>query len=208
MADRGGKVYVVWKGRATGIFPDWPSCEAQVRGFPGAQFKAFATREEAERAFGGDYASHAGRPASSQKWLFSPNPPVAESYVVDAACSGRTGRLEWQGVHLSSGERVFHRGPYEHGTSNVGEFLAIVDALALLARKGLQLPVYSDSGTAIAWVRRDRCNTTLTPDQQNAALFALVEKAEAWLAGQAGKPVVLKWDTKAWGENPADFNRK
>lgn len=42
------KVYAVKKGRKTGIFPTWEQCSAQVHGFPGAQYKSFASREEAE----------------------------------------------------------------------------------------------------------------------------------------------------------------
>lgn len=202
------RFYVVWKGRQAGIFTDWKACEAQVKGFPEAQYKAFATRAEAECAFAGDYASRAGKPASSQKWLFSLRPPVAESYAVDAACSGNPGRIEWRGVHLTSGRQVFHHGPYENGTNNVGEFLAIVHALALLERKSLALPVYSDSSTAIAWVAAGKCKTDLLPDERNAALFDLIACAEAWLAAHPDRNPVYKWDTEAWGEIPADFNRK
>jgi len=203
------KYYVVWKGRRTGIFTDWESCAAGVDGFPGAQFKAFATLQEAERALAGGYADYAGRPASSQKWLFAPHPPIADSYVVDAACSGSPGRLEWRGLHLASGEQVFHRGPFEHGTNNVGEFLAILDALVLLEKHRLSLPVYSDSGTAIAWVRRGKCNTNLQPDGPNAPLFDLVARLEGWLRlHPEGVGRLIRWDTRAWGENPADFNRK
>jgi ribonuclease HI len=204
----GRKFYVVWKGRSTGIFTDWDSCAARVSGFQGAQYKAFGTRLEAERAFAGEYAAYAGKPASSQKWLFAPHPPVLDSYVVDAACSGSTGKLEWQGVHLASGEAVFHQGPFENGTNNIGEFLAIFQALILLEKRKLSLPVYSDSGTAIAWVRRGRCNTDLAPDRDNSALFDLISEAERWLQKHPDKNPVLKWDTEAWGENPADFNRK
>jgi ribonuclease HI len=202
------KFYVVWKGRKTGIFNDWDSCAAQVSGFPGAQYKAFETRLEAERASAGKYAAYAGKPASSQKWLFAPHPPIAESYVVDAACSGSSGRLEWRGVHLASGEELFRQGPFENGTNNIGEFLAIVHALALLEQEGLSLPVYSDSETAIAWVRLGRCNTDLASDARNTALFDLLDRAEEWLQKHPDRPSILKWDTGAWGENPADFNRK
>jgi ribonuclease HI len=200
--------YVVWKGRETGIFTDWDSCATQVNGFAGAQYKAFETRLEAERAFAGKYTAYAGKPASRQKWLFAPHPPIAESYVVDAACSGSPGRLEWRGVHLASGAALFHQGPFENGTNNVGEFLAIVHALTLLEQKKLPLPVYSDSATAIAWVKAGECNTELVPDKQNAPLFVLLSRAEAWLEGHPARNPVYKWDTNAWGENPADFNRK
>lgn len=202
------KYYVVWKGRKRGIFADWETCSRQVSGYTGAEYKAFATRQEAERAFAGEYAAYAGKPASSQKWLFAPHPPIPESYVVDAACSGGTGRLEWRGVHLASGEELFRQGPFKKGTNNVGEFLAIVQALALLEQEGLSLPVYSDSETALTWVRLGRCNTDLQPEAGNAPLFDLIARANEWLQKHPGKHNLLKWDTEAWGENPADFNRK
>ncbi len=202
------KFYVVWKGHQTGIFTDWKACEAQVKGFAGAQYKAFETRAEAERAFASEYAAYAGKPASGQKWLFAPNPPIAESYVVDAACSGIPGPVEWRGVHLASGRQVFHQGPLENGTNNIGEFLAIVHALALLEQQNLSLPVYSDSSTAIAWVEAGKCKTDLLRDEKNALLFDLIARAEAWLAKHPRHNPVYKWDTQAWGEIPADFNRK
>jgi len=229
------KFYVVWKGRKTGVFSSWKACAAQVDGFPGAQYKSFTNRLAAEQALRGKYASHVGKPVSSGEWLFAPNPPVADSYVVDAACSGSPGRLEYRGVDLRSGKEVFHQGPYENGTNNVGEFLAIVHALAMLEQLGNALPrtpsrnqdnlagtgtttpragtgtttpVYSDSETAIAWVKAKQCNTDLAANEANSPLFELINRAEDWLAEHKTTNPVLKWDTKAWGEIPADFNRK
>ncbi len=210
------KFYVVWKGRKSGIFTTWEACADQVKGFTGAEYKAFASRAAAERALKGDYSDYAGKPASSGQWLFAPEPPIAESYCVDAACSGSPGRLEWRGVHTRTGKEIFRQGPYENGTNNVGEFLALVHALAWLKQKGiaapkvLEVPVYSDSETAIAWVKGKKCKTELVPDpcRQNAPLFELIARAEAWLAENEATNQVLKWDTEAWGEIPADFNRK
>ena len=256
------KFYVVWKGRRTGVFSSWEACAAQVQGYTGAQYKSFTSRAAAEQALRGKYAAHVGKPVSSGDWLFAPNPPVAESVVVDAACSGSPGRLEYRGVDLRSGKEVFRQGPYENGTNNVGEFLAIVHALALLeeqrsalprapspvrepglprgnrdysagtgtttpragtgtitpragtgtttprAGTGTTTPVYSDSETAIAWVKARQCNTDLAADKTNAPLFELINRAEDWLAEHKTANPVLKWDTKAWGEIPADFNRK
>ncbi len=202
------KFYVVWKGRKTGIFSNWEECAAQVQGFTGARFKSFPNRAAAVEAFKGKYAAQAGKPASSGNWLISPNPPVAESWCVDAACSGSPGPLEYRGVDLHSGKEIFHQGPYQHGTNNIGEFLAIVHALKLLEKQKNRLPVYSDSSTGIGWVKKKRCNTELAADEQNAALFKLIDQAEDWLAEHAVANPILKWDTKAWGEIPADFNRK
>jgi ribonuclease HI len=202
------KYYVVWKGRKTGVFPTWEECNKQVQGFAGAHYKSFASRLAAEQAFQGKYGDHIGKPASGREWLFSPAPPIPGSWCVDAACSGSPGRLEYRAVDLESGNQVFHRGPYEHGTNNVGEFLAIVYALMLLNRQKKVVPIYSDSSIAIGWVRRKRCNTELVADKKNAALFDLINSAEAWLLGNTYDNPILKWDTRAWGENPADFNRK
>lgn len=202
------KFYVVWKGRKTGVFSSWEACAAQVQGYTGAQYKSFTSRAAAERALRGKYATHIGKPVSSGEWLFAPNPPVAESVVVDAACSGSPGRLEYRGVDLLSGKDIFRQGPYKNGTNNVGEFLAIVHALAMLEQQGSALPVYSDSEIAIIWVKAKQCNTELAADKTNAPLFELIDRAEDWLAEHKTTNLVLKWDTKAWGEIPADFNRK
>ena len=211
------KFYVVWKGRKTGVFSSWEKCAAQVQGFTGAQYKSFTSRLAAEQALRGKYAAHVGKPVSSREWLFSLHPPVAESYCVDAACSGSPGPLEYRGVDLRSGKEIFRQGPYENGTNNVGEFLAIVHALRMLGKRrnalpragtGITTPVYSDSATAIAWVKAKHCNTELAADEKNVPLFKLINQAEDWLAGHTIFNPILKWDTKAWGEIPADFNRK
>ena len=207
MADK-AKFYVVWKGRKTGIFTTWAACEAQVKGFTGAAYKSFTSRQAAERALKGKYHEHAGKPASSSDWLFAPTPPLTESICVDAACSGSPGPLEYRGVDLRSGQEIFRQGPYRNGTNNVGEFLAIVHALGWLQQNRLNLPIYSDSVTAIGWVRKKHCNTELAFDGTNTALSELLQHAEDWLDENKVAVPILKWDTKAWGEIPADFNRK
>ena len=109
---------------------------------------------------------------------------------------------------LLSRRPLFRRGPFQEGTNNVGEFLAIVDALMILEKKKCRLAVYSDSATAIGWVKAKHCNTGLAAVEKNARLFELIDRAEVWLEGQTIRNPILKWDTKAWGEIPADFNRK
>jgi ribonuclease HI len=107
-----------------------------------------------------------------------------------------------------TGKQIFHQGPYEHGTNNVGEFLAIVHALVMLEKKRSTMPIYSDSSTAIGWVKKKHSNTELAADEKNAMLFELIDRAENWLAEHTFANPILKWDTQAWGEIPADFNRK
>ena len=130
-----------------------------------------------------------------------------EALCVDAACSGNPGPMEYRGVHLPSGKEVFHYGPV-HGTNNIGEFLGIVHAMALMKQKGVSMPVYSDSRTAIIWVQKGKAKTTLAPTPENQPLLQLVARAENWLR-QNGIPYpLIKWETEQWGEIPADFGRK
>jgi ribonuclease HI len=199
--------YVVWKGRKRGVFSTWDETSASVSGFPGAQYKAFGSQAAAQAAFKGTYEDFIGKPSSHQQWLFAPVKPALPSLCVDAACAGSPGPLEYRGVQTADGRQIFHAGPYPDGTNNIGEFLAIVRAMDWLSKNKHPWPIYSDSDTAIAWVKAKQCNTKLVRTRANAMLFQLIERAEQSL--ESMKPVkVLKWDTKAWGENPADFGRK
>ena len=202
------KYYVVWKGRRTGIFATWEECAAQVKGFTGARYKAFASRLEAEKALRSRPEKYTGKPVPIEERLIASQKPLLASYSVDAACSGVPGLLEYRGVFTRTGEEIFREGPFQNGTNNVGEFLAIVHALKWLKRQKLSEPVYSDSATAIKWVRRKVCNTALVPDKSNARLFKKIAQAEAWLRENEVDNPLLKWDTGAWGEIPADFGRK
>jgi ribonuclease HI len=206
------KFYVVWKGRQTGIFSSWEACSAQVSGYPGAEYKSFESLAAAESALRGRYEAFRGKPAAAtQAWLFAPVKPLLPSICVDAACSGSPGPVEYRGVETASGREIFRQGPYVEGTNNIGEFLALVHALAWMRDQPSPLPVYSDSENALAWVKAGVCRTSLERTPRNAELFGLIDRAERFLreAPQAlGAARLLKWDTSAWGENPADFGRK
>ena len=133
---------------------------------------------------------------------------VADAWAVDAACSGNPGPMEYQGIDLATGQRVFHFGPMK-GTNNIGEFLAIVHALALCWQRGLhQKTIYSDSYNAILWVNKRKCKTKLERTPQTEALFPIIERAERWLLTHDYRNPVVKWETQRWGEVPADFGRK
>lgn len=209
------KYYVVWSGKQTGIFTSWDECRQQVHGFKGAQYKSYPTREAAEQAFslGADQAlGKTKQPKQSQhKTLLKEQSKanyIKNSISVDAACSGNPGIMEYQGVHTESGEQLFHFGPVPKGTNNIGEFLAIVHALAYLQKKESTLPVYSDSQIAIGWVRNKRANTSLIQDESTAELWNVIQRAENWLRQNSYTNEVLKWETHLWGESKADFGRK
>lgn len=132
----------------------------------------------------------------------------ADAWAVDAACSGNPGPMEYQCIDLATGERVFHFGPM-YGTNNIGEFLAIVHALALMEQKGIRKRIiYSDSYNAMLWVSKKKCGTKLRLSPDSAQLCNIINRAERWLANHQYRVQIVKWDTKKWGEIPADFGRK
>ncbi len=206
----GQKFYVVWKGRKTGVFTTWDECSRQVAGFTGAEYKAFENREQAESAFHGTYQEYKGKrvPTLTPAMLDLIGKPVEDSYCVDASCLGSPGKMEYQCVHTSTHKKIFRAGPYALGTNNIGEFLAIVHALVSFTEKGITVPIYTDSETALVWVKNKRCKTTLPEDASSAQIFKLIRNAENWLRTNSFSNALLKWDTRAWGEIPADFGRK
>ena len=130
------------------------------------------------------------------------------AWAVDAACSGNPGPMEYQCIDLQTGAQVFHFGPVQ-GTNNIGEFLAIVHALALMERQGIKDKViYSDSYNAILWVKKKKCKTTLTRNSATEQLYQIIARAEQWLMTHNVTTPIIKWETKQWGEIPADFGRK
>jgi ribonuclease HI len=203
------KYYVVWKGKKPGVFDSWKECEAQVRGVEGAVYKSFPGLEEARRAYSGDSRDYVKRRASKPKAPVTKiGGPVLESLSVDAACSGNPGIMEYRGVDTKSGIQLFHKGPFPLGTNNIGEFLGIVHALAYLDKAGSSLPVYTDSRTALKWLKDKAVKTKLPRNAKTEALFDLIDRALAWLNTHEYNNVVMKWETEQWGEIPADFGRK
>lgn len=209
MAKQKAHFYVVWQGRTPGIYTSWTECEAQVKGVA-AKYKGFATRAEAEKALSEGFEAYLlpGIKKETPTIDTAQYKPVYPALAVDAACSGNPGLLEFRGVIADTGTEVFRRGPYKGGTNNIGEFLAIVLGLAYLKQHNLPWVLYSDSRTALAWLRKGKAQTKIERTAQNEELFDMLQKAEQWLAGNACTTHIYKWDTEHWGEIPADFGRK
>lgn len=204
------KYYVVWQGAKPGIYDKWKDCQAQIMGFPGAKYKSFPTESAAKAAFyngkpadfiGGGAKSKTVIPDSAKKGV------IWESISVDAACAGNPGVMEYQGVHTRTGEQYFHQ-KFNLGTNNIGEFLALVHVLAMLKKLDKNTPIYTDSKIAMGWVKAKKCKTKLEKNIKTEALFEVVRRAEIWLHNNSFTNPILKWETKKWGEIPADFGRK
>jgi ribonuclease HI len=206
------KFYAVWKGKKPGIYDSWTACKKEIQGVEGARYMGFPTREEAEAAFRGSYEetrkTRKKKSGADRKTLARLGTPNYNSIAVDAASSGNPGVMEYQGVDTRSGKKLFAQGPFPEGTNNIGEFLAIVHGLAFLKKRNSNRVIYSDSRTAIGWVKKKKCNTRLKESEKNSELFDLIRRAEKWLRENSYITPVVKWETRAWGEIPADFGRK
>ena len=205
------KYYVVWKGVSPGIYTSWTDCQLQIKGYDGAQYKSFETLEEAEHALASSPYNYIGNHTSDIRHQTSKALPEdfdMNCVAVDAACSGNPGPMEYRGVYLLTGQQIFHFGPV-YGTNNIGEFLAIVHALALMKQKGIRMTIYSDSRNALGWVKQKKCKTKLERTAKTEELFQMIERAENWLKTHTYADIpILKWETEEWGEVPADFGRK
>lgn len=214
------KYYVVFKGHNPGVYDNWDETREQTEGFPGALFKGFATSEEATIAYrnytGTEDRNELARlldtvatsPEPSGQ-VVSDNPEVDwNAWAVDASCLGNPGKMEYRGVDLKTGKVIFQMGPFEDATNNIGEYLALVHAMALMARNGEYHNIYSDSRTAMSWWRNRKIKTTLQPTPKNSKVFELLARASVWVNSHTFPAKVMKWQTERWGEIPADYGRK
>lgn len=211
------KTYIVWEGRTPGIYHTWAECKAQTHGIK-ARFKSYTdlTPAEAQKLLeqGGpsveetkpDTSTPAPRHKRKAALL---RPEYPDAWAVDAATSGNPGPTEYRCVIVDTKDIVFASKVYPLGTNNLGEFLAIVHALALMKQKNYYPPLYSDSVTALGWIRKKAYNTTLARTPDTRELFEHLDRAVEWLRTNDLKPyTLLLWDTPRYGENPADYGRK
>lgn len=221
------KYYVVWRGVQPGVYLTWEECKCQVKGFSNPKYKSFDTEAEAMAAYADpDYELGKSKdtPHEPKQTKIEVMKVIKEgkeqlidqaiksglqlnALAVDAACSGNPGKMEYQGVYVANGQQIFHFGPM-FGTNNIGEFLAIVHALAYMKKNNINMPIYSDSRNAMSWVKQKKCRTKLERNAKTEPLFQLIERAEKWLHDNAPSVPIIKWDKNLWGETPADFGRK
>jgi ribonuclease HI len=109
-----------------------------------------------------------------------------QALCVDASCTGNPGIMEYRAVDLHTWKELFHSPIYPMGTNNLGEFLAIYDAIRYIEKKnkkrkntpldvsttvgkwgkgGFTKPpyecIFTDSETALARMRSKKIKTTL-----------------------------------------------
>ncbi len=214
------KKYVVWKGRTPGVYDSWAECERQVKGVS-AVFKAYQGISDAEAqaifeaGSKSEIASYGQKEAAVSGGKRGRVRPTGQvdlpkgAWAVDAATSHNPGPMEYRGVDVDTGEVLFASKVYPVGTNNIGEFLAIVHAVALMRQRGERHTLFSDSRNAISWVKQGTCKTKLERTDRTEELFRVLDRAVAYLRKHSLEGVDLrKWPTDIWGEIPADYGRK
>jgi ribonuclease HI len=212
------KYYVVWEGKNPGIYDSWARCQIEIEGHQAAKYKSYGSLEEAKKVYNEGWKKHWGKDAKSKAKKKQPASSARESSIheeidynsisVDVGTRGNPGPVEYKGVDTQTEEILFQVGPIEKGTNNLGEFIAIVHALAYLKQTGSNKTIYSDSLTAQKWVRTKQVATTLERDESTKKIWELTDRAVNWLNQNTYDNKILKWNTKEWGEIKADYGRK
>lgn len=126
---------------------------------------------------------------------------------VDGSSRGNPGPAGYKAIDLATGKELFNVD-IGHSTNNIAEFIGLVHALDYAIKNGYT-HVYSDSITAIAWVRNKKSKSTLANNLRTEKSIDLMLRAESHLCKLPGYfKLVNKWETDKWGENEADFGYK
>lgn len=205
------KYYGVWVGKNPGIYESWDECKEQIDKYPNAKYRKLKStnKKDALLEFSQEKIGFSHTAGSTKSATVLSKKPTERILTVDGAANNIN--CEYQAV-WTTGEKAFASKKFTGGTNNIAEFLGLVSALKYLSENKLPLTVYTDSVTAMAWVRNKSANTTATnTGKATEELDKLIIDAENYLKlnVQLLKAAqILKWETKQWGEIPSDYGRK
>lgn len=151
------KYYVIWEGRKTGIFEDWPTAQASVAGHKGAKFKGFETRALAEAAFSQSPEKSIVAKKSSKTSKRRPAFEFDLSFDIhifcDGGCDPNPGPAASGVIVYQSGTiQTKYHGRYHQGTNNTAELNALYEAMRLakgLIEQGFKVQILSDSSYSV-----------------------------------------------------------
>lgn len=123
--------------------------------------------------------------------------------ATDGSHSAKNGVTAYRAVDLSTGKELFHH-TLGNKTVNIGEFLGVVAAIKYIIENHYSPPViYTDSMTAISWVHSKKtASKKPVTDLYRAEIFLKM------MTSKIEHISIVHWDTKLWGESPADFGNK
>ncbi|MBS3777335.1 MAG: ribonuclease H [Bacteroidales bacterium] len=142
----------------------------------------------------------------------------ATGIAVDGETRGNPGPSKYRGVDLATYSTIFIVD-IGIATNNIAEFCALGHAIFYCIKHGISTTIYSDSQTAISWIRKKKANSKLPASPKTERARDFVERIENALKDVSiefdgvditvnNDIVVSKWYTSEWGEIPADFGNK
>lgn len=211
------KFYAIAVGVKPGIYTSWPTAHAQVKGFPGAKYKGFLTRHEAEHWLDNPvHAPTASKAKAAGKNSVAPadtSPRPGEvSIYTDGGARFNPGPGGYGVVQIYNGETRELSGGYQHTTNNRMELMGCIVALRNLEHRDKPVTIYSDSqyvvnGITKGWAKNWRKRGWVKSDKQPAInpdlwaeLLDLVEGLNIifrWVKGHAGHPQNERCDEMA-----------
>ena len=133
-------------------------------------------------------------------------PKPKKGLAVDCgSLSGKNpGIFEYCIVDIETNKKILNHTIQGNTTNNIAEFLALVEALKL-TYDNPNVITYSDSLTALAWVRNKAIKTTFTITNTNQ--LQQIYNAIIFLKTQTYTPPLF-WNNSLFGETPADYGNK
>lgn len=147
-----------------------------------------------------------GKPELLTNHIDTQKGPILNSLVVDASTTpSNPGPTEYRIMETDT-RKVIRNVKIGITSNNVGEFLAIYEAVHYLhSTNSERRIVYSDSTIAIGWVKKGVCRSNFITTQE---LKDRVTRALDFFAIVNHGIQIKLWDTKSMGENFADYGRK
>lgn len=210
------KYYAVAAGRQIGIFTDWPTAEKQVKGYGGAKYKSFPTRDEAESWLKDPQytrkESSKPKKKSAGGVQRSPIPPGSIVIYTDGGAINNPGPGGYGVVICNGVEQHELSGGFRMTTNNRMEMTAALRALQEVCGTTRPVVLYSDSsylvnGIEKGWARKWRANGWRKADNSAAVnsdlwaeLLELLEEVKVefrWVKGHAGNELNERCDKLA-----------
>jgi len=196
------KYYAVSIGRKPGIYTNWLEAESQIKGFPRASYKGFATKKEAEK-----WLQAPSSAAPRQKSVLSLEKETGRDSGIeiytDGGALGNPGPGGYGIVMIAGSRRKELSGGYRLTTNNRMELMGCIVALRELKQKTLPITLYSDSSYVVnginrGWAKGWRKNGWIKSDKKPALnsdlwdeLLKLTDGLNIvfkWVKGHAGNP--------------------
>lgn len=156
------KIYAVRKGKTTGIFYSWDECSASVNGYPGAEYKSFTTKEEANVYLGNSFAIQIEEEKKAQKNTALDGTESTLTAYVDGSFDPSIGKYAFGCILLTpDGEIIRESGngqdPESLAIRNVaGEMLGAMYAVQWAINHGYpSLTIYYDYEGIAKWAKGD-----------------------------------------------------